>query len=74
MKFLPPTKPIIYRQNQKKTLGDLTKKEKIMRMTRIWEGGQTGLDKSKAIRSSIEIISNNKVIAVKETTGLRVDP
>ena len=32
------------------------------------------MDKSKAIRSSIEIISNNKANAVQETTGLRVDP
>ena len=69
----PPNQTNIYRQDQKKTLGDLVRKGKIMRMARIWEGRQTGLDNSKAIRSSIEIIRNNKAIAVQKLMELRID-
>jgi len=74
VKFLPPNQTNHISAESEKKLRGFGNKRKNNEDDANSEGRQTGLDKSKAIRSSIEIISNNKAIAVQETTGLRVDP
>ena len=73
VKYLPPNQTNHISAESEKKLRGFGNKRKNNEDDANSEGRQTGLDNSKAIRSSIEIIRNNKAIAVQKLMELRID-